>query len=87
MPGPTYPSGHLEMENVVKGVLTSVRKPVYLMDVTRLTQLRKDGHPGAFGSPDHMSSMDCDHWCLPGVPDSWNVLLNNALLRNLSPQH
>jgi hypothetical protein len=23
---------------------------------------------------------DCSHWCLPGIPDSWNELLYSTLL-------
>lgn len=52
-------------------------KPVYLLDITTLSQLRKDAHPSAY-SGDH-SGVDCSHWCLPGLPDTWNQLLYAAL--------
>ncbi|XP_008783902.1 protein trichome birefringence-like 42 [Phoenix dactylifera] len=70
----TYPGGPIPQESIVRGVLGSMAKPVYLLDITFLTQLRKDGHPGRY------SGGDCTHWCLAGVPDTWNLLLNAALL-------
>jgi hypothetical protein len=46
-----------------------------LVDITRMSLLRPDWHPGAHGTV-----VDMSHWCLPGVPDSWNTLtfLSNA---------
>ncbi|XP_010915622.1 protein trichome birefringence-like 42 isoform X2 [Elaeis guineensis] len=70
----TYPGGPIPQESIVRGVLGSMSKPVYLLDITFLTQLRKDGHPGQYNGG------DCTHWCLAGVPDTWNLLLNAALL-------
>ncbi|CAA6665842.1 unnamed protein product [Spirodela intermedia] len=76
--GSTYPAGSLPEDAVVKKVLSTISKPVYLLDVTLLSQLRKDGHPSAY-SGDH-SGMDCSHWCVAGVPDTWNELLYAALV-------
>lgn len=74
--GSTYPGGSLPEHAIVQYVLRTMRKPVYLLDVTTLSQLRKDAHPSAY-SGDH-AGMDCSHWCLPGVPDTWNELLYAA---------
>ncbi|KAJ4982305.1 hypothetical protein NE237_033142 [Protea cynaroides] len=74
--GNTYPGGLPPALTVLKRVLSSMSKPVYLLDVTELSLLRKDGHPSSYG----LAGMDCSHWCLPGVPDTWNQLLYNALI-------
>ncbi|KAK0602230.1 hypothetical protein LWI29_031549 [Acer saccharum] len=71
-PGPPYPG-----EAIVKTVISSMAKPVYLLDITLLTQLRKDGHPSIYTGS---ALDDCSHWCLAGVPDTWNHLLYAALV-------
>ncbi|XP_043687576.1 protein trichome birefringence-like 39 [Telopea speciosissima] len=75
--GSIYPAGIPPEAIVVNKVLRRIQKPVYLLDVTRLSQLRKDAHPSTY-SGDH-SGLDCSHWCLPGLPDTWNQLLYAAL--------
>lgn len=77
--GSTYLGGTLQSVHAMKEVLNTIRKPVYLLDITTLSQLRKDGHPSmyGFGGP---KAMDCSHWCLAGVPDTWNQILYNAIL-------
>ncbi|KAL3517560.1 hypothetical protein ACH5RR_020149 [Cinchona calisaya] len=71
---------------VVELVKKSRLQNVKLLNVSRMTSQRKDGHtslyylgPKAGTAPLHRQ--DCSHWCLPGVPDSWNELLYAALLR------
>ncbi|KAI3517745.1 hypothetical protein L1887_16964 [Cichorium endivia] len=69
----TYPTGLPEAQGVLNRVLGSVRKPVYLLDITTLSQSRKDAHPSSYGGG---SGIDCGHWCLPGLPDTWNQTIN-----------
>ncbi|KAJ9690660.1 hypothetical protein PVL29_013030 [Vitis rotundifolia] len=76
--GSTYPAGAPAAAAIVNQVLSKIRKPVYLLDITTLSQLRKDAHPSTYGE-DH-NGMDCSHWCLPGLPDTWNQLLYAALV-------
>ncbi|KAJ1375482.1 PMR5 N-terminal domain [Sesbania bispinosa] len=76
-----YPGGPHTAELVLEKVLRAMSKPVYLLNVTTLSQLRKDGHPSIYGHGGHRD-MDCSHWCLPGVPDTWNMLLYAALIQN-----
>ncbi|GER52034.1 trichome birefringence-like [Striga asiatica] len=63
---------------IVEEVLRETRAPVMLFNVTRLTNFRKDGHPSVFGrnvtggKKVSTRRQDCSHWCLPGVPDTWN---------------
>jgi len=52
------------------------------LDVTKLSWLRPDGHPGAYmnhlpfaNGVSKRVQNDCVHWCLPGPIDSWNEIL------------
>ncbi|OMO60942.1 PC-Esterase [Corchorus olitorius] len=76
-----YPGGPPTPQVILDKVLRTVTKPVHLLNITRLSQLRKDGHPSAFGYGGRRGN-DCTHWCLPGVPDIWNQLLYTALLQS-----
>ena len=81
--GPKYPGGPHPAELVVEKVLSTMPKPVYLLNVTTLSQLRVDGHPSVYGTGGH-SLQDCSHWCLAGVPDTWNEFLYATLIQNQS---
>ncbi|ESW34406.1 hypothetical protein PHAVU_001G150000 [Phaseolus vulgaris] len=56
-----------------------------LLNVTQMSIRRRDGHASIYYlGPDGTAPMqrqDCSHWCLPGVPDSWNELLYALLLK------
>lgn len=71
-----YPAGTPLASIVVNKVLSRVKKPVYLLDITLLSQYRKDAHPTIYSLH---NGLDCSHWCLPGLPDTWNELLYAAL--------
>ncbi|PSR95262.1 Protein trichome birefringence-like [Actinidia chinensis var. chinensis] len=75
----SYPAGQHPAEMVLEKVLRGMSKPVYLLNITSLSQHRKDGHPSMYGLGGH-TAIDCSHWCLPGVPDTWNQLLYTALI-------
>ncbi|URE16066.1 hypothetical protein MUK42_13115 [Musa troglodytarum] len=72
------PRWSVPAQGVVTSVLGAMSKPVHLLDITLLSQLRRDAHPSAY-SGDH-PGMDCSHWCLAGLPDTWNQILYAALL-------
>ncbi|KAH7671345.1 PC-Esterase protein [Dioscorea alata] len=57
-------------------------KMVKLLNITYLSNLRKDGHPSSHREPAFRTEYieDCSHWCLPGVPDTWNELLYAYIL-------
>ncbi|KAL7185411.1 hypothetical protein ACSBR2_027366 [Camellia fascicularis] len=76
--GTRYPAGTPMATVIVNNVLSRIKKPVYLLDITTLSQQRKDAHPTVYGG--HHSGTDCSHWCLPGLPDTWNQLLYAALI-------
>ncbi|XP_062091178.1 protein trichome birefringence-like 16 [Humulus lupulus] len=46
---------------------------VKLLDITDLSQVRDEAHISWFRSS--TGSSDCLHWCLPGLPDTWNEIL------------
>ncbi|XP_047312886.1 protein trichome birefringence-like 34 [Impatiens glandulifera] len=56
---------------------------IEILNITQLSEYRKDGHPSLYGKkwgpPEELANpirfADCTHWCLPGVPDVWNQLL------------
>ncbi|KAL8121195.1 xyloglucan O-acetyltransferase 1-like [Apium graveolens] len=58
------------------------------LDVTKLSLMRPDGHPGPYMYPypfangvgDHVQN-DCVHWCLPGPIDTWNEILLDVMRR------
>lgn len=77
--GSIYPGGLPPALTVLKRVLRTIQKPVTLLDVTNLSLLRKDGHPSIYGLGGR-TGMDCSHWCLAGVPDTWNEILYNIIL-------
>ncbi|XP_009592561.1 protein trichome birefringence-like 3 isoform X3 [Nicotiana tomentosiformis] len=75
-----------EMMNVVANVMGRMKVPVTVLNITQLSEYRIDAHTSIYGelrgklltaeqraNPLHFA--DCIHWCLPGVPDTWNQLL------------
>lgn len=76
---------------IVEEAIKEMQVPVILLNVTKLTNFRKDGHPSIYGKPNmdgkKVSSrkQDCSHWCLPGVPDIWNHLIYVSLLLQAQP--
>lgn len=71
---------------IMEEVFREMKVPVILLNVTRLTNYRKDGHPSVFGKnvtevrKVSTKRQDCSHWCLPGVPDAWNELIYVSLI-------
>jgi len=80
--GATQPSestqGQHPGEIVLEKVLRGMNKSVHLLNVTKLSQYRVDGHPSVYGFGGHRY-VDCTHWCIAGVADTWNVLLSAIL--------
>ncbi|KAK2635685.1 hypothetical protein Ddye_030477 [Dipteronia dyeriana] len=75
--------------DITEYVTQTLKLPVHYLKITALSQYRKDAHssfytvpwpaggknPLSNRKPESKSSADCAHWCLPGVPDTWNELL------------
>ncbi|XP_051181537.1 protein trichome birefringence-like 6 [Lolium perenne] len=68
-----------EINAILEQVAKQMRTPVTILNITNLSGLRIDGHPSVYGRKagelTASSTQDCSHWCLPGVPDTWNELL------------
>uniref|UniRef100_A0A1J3GMJ3 Protein trichome birefringence-like 5 n=1 Tax=Noccaea caerulescens TaxID=107243 RepID=A0A1J3GMJ3_NOCCA len=71
---------------IVEEAIKDMKVPVILLNVTKMTNFRKDGHPSIYGKNNtdgkkvSTRRQDCSHWCLPGVPDVWNHLIYASLL-------
>ncbi|KAI4378878.1 hypothetical protein MLD38_016300 [Melastoma candidum] len=57
-----------------------------ILNITLMTLQRKDGHPSLYylgpnAGPAQLHKQDCSHWCLPGIPDTWNELLYAMLVK------
>ncbi|KAL2921214.1 Protein trichome birefringence-like 4 [Bienertia sinuspersici] len=74
------------MMRIFESVISKMNTPVVYLNITKMTDYRKDAHPSIYRQPraERRPGMiqDCSHWCLPGVPDSWNQLLYAYLLMN-----
>ncbi|KAG6508527.1 hypothetical protein ZIOFF_033901 [Zingiber officinale] len=79
------------MVTLVERTLLRMRTPVRYLNVTQLSGFRRDAHTGVYTSrqgklltPEQRKEperfADCSHWCLPGLPDTWNELLFASLL-------
>ncbi|KAJ8650888.1 hypothetical protein MRB53_003911 [Persea americana] len=83
-------SSSKSMMVVIGKVLSNTKVPITLLNITQLSEYRKDAHSSIYKkqwSPltsqqlaNPVSYADCIHWCLPGLPDTWNELLYTKLL-------
>lgn len=84
--GLAYLGGYSDQMRLLETVVRDMKNPPFLLDITLLSEMRKDAHPSIYSgdltpgqraNPDH--SADCSHWCLPGLPDTWNQIFYTAL--------
>ncbi|BBN01907.1 xyloglucan O-acetyltransferase [Marchantia polymorpha subsp. ruderalis] len=63
-------------------IQNNVKNPIKFLNITLLSDYRPDGHSSIWqrSPPSPINRQDCSHWCLPGVPDTWNEFLYAALL-------
>ncbi|XP_010937876.1 xylan O-acetyltransferase 1 [Elaeis guineensis] len=73
--------------DLASNVTRSMRRvAVWFVSITALSELRKDAHTsvhtlrqGKLLTPEQQADpakfADCIHWCLPGLPDTWNEFL------------
>lgn len=71
--------------SVVNSVVGKMKVPVTFLNVTQISEYRIDAHSSIYTETggrllnkeeraDPMHHADCIHWCLPGVPDTWNQI-------------
>ncbi|KAK6919172.1 PC-Esterase [Dillenia turbinata] len=77
---PEFP---LSLVAVVEEVITGMKVRVTYLNTTKLSQYRRDAHLAVYGRPNlnHVGNRsDCSHWCVPGLPDTWNRLLYSSIV-------
>ncbi|XP_026382025.1 protein trichome birefringence-like 2 [Papaver somniferum] len=76
---------------ILEDTIRKMKTPVIYLNVTKQTYYRTDGHPSLYHKNFKtyeerlaavLNHQDCSHWCLPGIPDTWNELLYISLLRD-----
>ncbi|KAK7300518.1 hypothetical protein RJT34_11364 [Clitoria ternatea] len=76
---------------IANNVTQSMKVPVYFINITTLSELRKDAHTSVYTirqgkmltpeqQADPTTYADCIHWCLPGLPDTWNEFLYTRII-------
>ncbi|KAK8945565.1 hypothetical protein KSP40_PGU006932 [Platanthera guangdongensis] len=77
-----------KMVKILESVISGMRTPVLYLNITRMTDYRKEAHPSVYRFSGEKrrrgDNQDCSHWCLPGVPDAWNELMYAMLLKRLA---
>ncbi|CAN8254493.1 unnamed protein product [Cochlearia groenlandica] len=80
--------------SVAENVTHSLKIPVYFLNITKLSEYRKDAHTSVHTirqgkmltrvqQADPNTYADCIHWCLPGLPDTWNEFLYTRIISRL----
>ncbi|KAJ8769460.1 hypothetical protein K2173_002950 [Erythroxylum novogranatense] len=88
---PVYVGTNRQLFNIAVNVTGSMKVPVNFLNITTLSEYRKDAHVSLYKdvdskllSPDQKftraKNADCLHWCLPGLPDTWNELLYTQIV-------
>ncbi|XP_074295759.1 protein trichome birefringence-like 2 [Silene latifolia] len=85
----TYLGQYPSKMRVLEQVIGKMKTPVMYLNISRLTDYRKDAHPSiyrmSYATPKEImeaeTSQDCSHWCLPGLPDIWNELLYASVIK------
>lgn len=76
---------------IANNVTKSMKVPVYFLNITTLSEYRKDAHTSVYTirqgkmltpeqQADPTTYADCIHWCLPGLPDIWNEFLYTQII-------
>ncbi|KAI3519759.1 hypothetical protein L1887_08975 [Cichorium endivia] len=76
---------------VATDVIGSMKLPVHFINITSLSEYRKDAHTSVYTirqgkmltdeqKADPNTYADCIHWCLPGLPDTWNEFLYTRII-------
>ncbi|KAL3617463.1 hypothetical protein CASFOL_037784 [Castilleja foliolosa] len=95
IPKNLLPSKRYHLMGVLEASLENLRARginVEYIRITRMSEYRNDAHPSIYRATiDHLSEenkkdpttyTDCLHWCLPGVPDIWNQILYDYIMKS-----
>ncbi|XP_062179962.1 xylan O-acetyltransferase 5-like [Phragmites australis] len=87
-----------DLFRTAQSVTESMKKvPVHFINITALSEIRKDGHTsvhtlrqGKLLTKEQQANprkfADCIHWCLPGVPDTWNEFVYGHIVSSTPRQ-
>ncbi|GJM92667.1 hypothetical protein PR202_ga09158 [Eleusine coracana subsp. coracana] len=91
--GPLWLGTDWDMFHVARNITRAAapRVPITFIDITTMSERRKDGHTsvhtirqgkvlGPKEQADPGTYADCIHWCLPGVPDIWNLIIYTRIM-------
>ncbi|KAF3449133.1 hypothetical protein FNV43_RR09860 [Rhamnella rubrinervis] len=73
------------MMKAVSDIVERMKVPVAVINITQISEYRVDAHSSVYTETggklltdeqkaDPLHHADCIHWCLPGVPDTWNQI-------------
>lgn len=76
---------------IASNVTKSMKVGVHFINITTLSEYRKDAHTSVHTirqgkmltkeqQADPATYADCIHWCLPGLPDTWNEFLYTHII-------
>nr|POE55860.1 protein trichome birefringence [Quercus suber] len=91
----SYLSEYPSMLGIFESVMRGMKFPVFYLNITRMSDFRIDAHPSIYRKQNLTEEekisllryQDCSHWCLPGVPDTWNEIIYAQLLKHNQQQH
>ena len=80
-----------QLLEIAVNITQSLKIPLQFLNITTLSEYRKDAHTSIYSAPrgklltkeqmsDPATYADCGHWCLPGLPDTWNELLYTLII-------
>ncbi|XP_057510198.1 xylan O-acetyltransferase 1-like [Actinidia eriantha] len=80
---------------ISENVTRLMQVPVHFLNITTLSEYRKDAHTSVYTirqgkmltneqKADPATYADCIHWCLPGLPDTWNEFLYARIISRSS---
>ncbi|GMJ11881.1 XYLAN O-ACETYLTRANSFERASE 1, TRICHOME BIREFRINGENCE-LIKE 29, ESKIMO 1 [Hibiscus trionum] len=78
---------------IANNIVQSMKVKVHFINITSLSEYRKDAHTSVYTirqgkmltpeqKADPVTFADCIHWCLPGLPDTWNEFLYTRIIAN-----
>lgn len=84
----TFPK---RISEIAQRTIDTMKIPVTYLNITSLSGYRRDAHPmvytvkqGKLLTEEQRKKpeiyADCSHWCLPGLPDTWNRLIYASMV-------
>ncbi|XVF60881.1 hypothetical protein PTKIN_Ptkin08bG0084000 [Pterospermum kingtungense] len=79
------------LKEIVEKTIQGMRTPVKYLNITKLSDYRSDAQSSIYAKKEGKFLVaskqkppqlvaDCSHWCLPGIPDTWNHLLYASMV-------